>query len=202
MGHMLIASQWILYFVIYSFIGWIWEVLYVRVTEHRWNNQGFLAGPYLPIYGFGAVVAIALVAPLEVDPFWKFVLCGVMATVAEYATHFGLEKLFGMRLWDYSKYPLNIRGRVCLFASLAFATMALFVIDIVHPLVMAAVGWLPGLVAIILAAVMVVVLVSEFSNSLAAATSFRRETLHGELRKLRRWTINRLQKAFPNLRHK
>ncbi|HMR72869.1 MAG TPA: putative ABC transporter permease, partial [Candidatus Saccharibacteria bacterium] len=196
----MLIAQLMIYFTVYSCIGWLWEVLYVRVTEHRWNNQGFLAGPYLPIYGFGALMAIVFIAPLPIDTFWKFILCGVLATIAEYITHFLLEKLFGMRLWDYSKFPLNIRGRVCLFASLAFAAMALFVINIVHPIFELIIGYLPAPLVIGSAGVFAVGLVSDFMNTLHAATLYRRGKLHSELRRMRRRTMERLARAFPILK--
>ena len=196
----MLFSQLILYFVVYSFIGWVWEVLYIRVTEHRWSNQGFLAGPYLPIYGFGALMAIIFIAPLPIDTFWKFVLCGVLATIAEYITHFLLEKLFGVRLWDYSKFPLNIRGRVCLFASLAFAAMSLFAINIIHPFFELIVGGLPALLVFALAGLCIVGLVADLVNTLQAAMSYRRGTLQSELRRMRRRTMQRLSRAFPILK--
>ena len=48
-------AQWVLFFFLYSFLGWIWESSFVSIREHRWVNRGFLHGPLLPIYGFGAV---------------------------------------------------------------------------------------------------------------------------------------------------
>ena len=45
-----------LYFMAYAVIGWIYEV-FLEVVVYRWgfSNRGFLFGPYLPVYGFGAV---------------------------------------------------------------------------------------------------------------------------------------------------
>lgn len=51
-------AQWVLYFFIYSFLGWVWESCLVSVQQHRWVNRGFLNGPFLPIYGFGAVAIL------------------------------------------------------------------------------------------------------------------------------------------------
>ena len=49
------VSQWVLLFFLYSFCGWCWEVFLYLVKERRFVNRGFLFGPILPIYGFGAV---------------------------------------------------------------------------------------------------------------------------------------------------
>lgn len=172
---MLTYAQFLLYFTLYSFVGWLCELLFVRQVEHKWINRGFLTGPYLPIYGFGALVAILCIAPLPIDAFWKFILCALLATIAEYAIHVLLEKLFGMRLWDYSQFPLNLHGRVCLFTSLAFAGMALLVIDIVHPPVEALVTQLPAWLLIPAALVLTVILLADLVNAVTTATAFRRD---------------------------
>ena len=51
------------YFLLYNFIGsavaiggWLWEALIYLITEHRFVNRGFFYGPYLPVYGAGAVL--------------------------------------------------------------------------------------------------------------------------------------------------
>ena len=49
-----------LYFMIYSFFGWILEVLYHAITKGKIINRGFLNGPVCPIYGFGAVGVLML----------------------------------------------------------------------------------------------------------------------------------------------
>ena len=50
--------QWIAFFIIYCLIGWIGESLYVSWEHRKWVNRGFLHGPFLPIYGFGAVIIL------------------------------------------------------------------------------------------------------------------------------------------------
>ena len=45
-----------IYFVMYSIIGWTYEVLLEAFVEHRgFVNRGELFGPYCPVYGFGAL---------------------------------------------------------------------------------------------------------------------------------------------------
>ena len=50
--------DYLIYFFIYAFIGWVVEVSYHAVTKGKFINRGFLAGPYCPIYGFGAISVI------------------------------------------------------------------------------------------------------------------------------------------------
>ena len=59
------VSQWVLLFFLYSFCGWCWEVFLYLVKERRFVNRGFLFGPILPIYGFGAVGILLTCVPVE-----------------------------------------------------------------------------------------------------------------------------------------
>ena len=45
-----------IYFICFSFIGWIYEVILFLIEDHILVNRGFLYGPWLPVYGFGGVV--------------------------------------------------------------------------------------------------------------------------------------------------
>ena len=58
-------NQWLLFFFIYCFIGWIWESCYVSVENKKWVNRGFLRGPMLPIYGFGAIIILVATIPVK-----------------------------------------------------------------------------------------------------------------------------------------
>ena len=145
-----------LYFIVYSFIGWIVESLFRSVVEKgRPVNSGFLFGPFIPVYGFGALVFVVMGEIVSPLPFAvQLVLFTLSATVLEYATSVLLEKLFGMKLWDYSNFPindsyhinlpLNINGRVCLLFSLFWAGLIAFQILILHPLVAELVTTIPS----------------------------------------------------------
>ena len=61
-------SQWVLFFFLYSFLGWIWESCYVSVRKHRWVNRGFMHGPMLPLYGSGAMVVLIVTIPVRDNP--------------------------------------------------------------------------------------------------------------------------------------
>ena len=42
-----------LVFIVGCSLGWLLELFFRRIVHKKWGNQGFLIGPYLPIYGFG-----------------------------------------------------------------------------------------------------------------------------------------------------
>ena len=58
-------TQWLAFFFIYCFFGWCFESVYVSVHEHRWVNRGFMTGPYIPLYGSGAVLMLFLTIPVR-----------------------------------------------------------------------------------------------------------------------------------------
>ena len=113
-------AQWALFFFLYSFLGWIWESGYVSLREKRWMNRGFLNGPLLPIYGFGAVFILLFTLPVAANPLLVFLMGMAGATLLEYVTGSFLENTFHVRYWDYSMYRWNLHGHICLAASLCW----------------------------------------------------------------------------------
>ena len=107
--------NFILLFFIYAFLGWCIEVTLKFFQFHRFINRGFLAGPWLPIYGSGATLITILVkglSSLESSVGTTFVISFVLCGIVEYMTSFVLEKRFHARWWDYSQKPMNLHGRV------------------------------------------------------------------------------------------
>lgn len=116
-----------LYFLAYSFIGWAWEGTISLVRDHKIVNRGFLAGPYCPIYGCGAMIFVAMMHYTD-NPFIMFFVGGLLACVLEYLTSYVMEKLFNARWWDYSNDKFNLNGRICLLGYLVFGAGAVGVL--------------------------------------------------------------------------
>ena len=123
------------YFIIYSFLGYICEVVYVAIITKHIGDRGYLFGPLVPIYGFGAL--LILVSLNWAYNYWYLVLpLGFLITTAlEYVVSFVMELLFKKRWWDYSDKFLNINGRVCLRNSLMFTALVALVIYVLQPYV-------------------------------------------------------------------
>ena len=85
-----------------------------------WVNCGFLYGPYLPIYGFGAVLMLLALQALAEQPDLVFLLGAALSGAVEWLSGEALWALYGQRWWDYTGYPYQIRGFVCLHSVLAF----------------------------------------------------------------------------------
>jgi len=121
-------------FFIYSFIGWIIEMIYQYFRIKKTYNRGFLIGPYCPIYGSGAILMIILLKKYMNEPLTLFVMSIIIFSILEYLTSFAMEKLFKARWWDYSKYRFNINGRICLETMIPFGLAGLIAMYIVNPI--------------------------------------------------------------------
>lgn len=129
---LLTISKYIVWLGIYSFIGWIYESGLRSFTNKRWYNSGFLNGPYIPIYGFGAILDIYFLSNLN-DPIKIFLYSAIINCLLEYLTSWWMEKVFHGRWWNYSQKPLNINGRIYYGGFLAFGSFATFVILYFQP---------------------------------------------------------------------
>ena len=124
-----------LIFILFSFIGWISEVIYVGVTSaHKFVNRGFLYGPLCPIYGFGGVMILMLPPSLYKTWIPLFFASMILCTIVEYFVSWLMEKLFHTRWWDYSHYKIQLNGRICLLNSILFGFLGVVVIHFVYPL--------------------------------------------------------------------
>lgn len=128
-------NQYVWFFIIYSFLGWWLEVTFQAVTIGEFINRGFLNGPVTPIYGFGMVILLYFLTPLVDQLIPLFIAAVFLTSTLEFITGFLLEKLFHDKWWDYSELPFNIKGYVALSFSLAWGLAAVFVLEIIHPLV-------------------------------------------------------------------
>lgn len=125
----------ILLFFIAGLIGFLWETLLEFRRSGVVRNRGFLTGPILPIYGYGAILSILLCYKYRKTPIKHTLLIMLYSSVLEYAASFILELMFKVRWWNYYKYPLNINGRVCLRGTIIFAILASSFVYIIAPTV-------------------------------------------------------------------
>lgn len=124
-----------IYFIIYSFIGWLMEVICKFFEYKRYINRGFLIGPICPIYGYGVLLIILLIGRDTSDVLAVFLKSILVCSILEYSTSFFMEKLFHARWWDYSSKRFNINGRICLETMLPFGILGTTVIYLIHPVI-------------------------------------------------------------------
>lgn len=174
-------AAWFWYFILYSFLGFLLEVVFARITRNpKLDRKCFYFLPLCPVYGLGALLILAPAPLLWGRPALLALWSALAATAAEYWMSLLYEKVFLVSFWDYSHLPFNIGGRVCLVFSLCWCVLGLAVVYGVHPIVHAAAGsiprWLtmPAALFFVLDAVFTL-LVLRRERSAAALMWYRRE---------------------------
>lgn len=125
--------QWLLIFYIYAFAGWLFECIVVSVQQKRLVNRGFLRGPMLPIYGFGAIIMLYTAMPLHSDLIKVYFAGVVVATIFEYIVGVLMEAIFHVKYWDYSEHKFQFQGRICLQSSLAWGVLSVLLVGVFQP---------------------------------------------------------------------
>lgn len=127
-----VATYFLLY-IIYSFIGWMIEVVCKFIQKHRFINRGFLIGPICPIYGKGSLLIIFLLSPYKSRPILLFVMAILICSILEYFTSYLMEVVFKTRWWDYSTKKFNINGRICLGTMIPFGILGCLLVYLINP---------------------------------------------------------------------
>ena len=130
------------YFLLYSFIGWLGEVVYAFYVHRHFVNRGFLNGPLCPIYGVGALIFVGL-GRIITQPIPLFFIAAISATLLEFLTGFLLKTIFHRRYWDYSHSFLNVCGYISLGGTLVWGIAGVLTVHVLHPLVLGLVNLIP-----------------------------------------------------------
>lgn len=131
-------SVWslIVVFLGLSFCGWLWEVGMHLVSYGNFVNRGALHGPWLPIYGTGAILILTVLYRFRRNPALEFAATIVVCGFLEYMTSLIMEiATGGMKWWDYSGYFLNLNGRICAEGLLVFGIGGLAIVYVIAPIV-------------------------------------------------------------------
>ena len=138
----LIKVFWIFTFV--SVIGCILETIVCIVQEGHFEvRQGVIYGPFIPVYGAGAVLFYLLVPRVtgattenakEISSLKIFVYTAVLGGITEYLFSYMQECLFGTVSWEYSSLRFNVNGRTSLLHCLYWGLGGILFIKLMYPL--------------------------------------------------------------------
>ena len=122
------------YFVIFSILGLIIETLYGLVTKGVIESRkSFLYGPFCAIYGVGAVIMILGLQKFKKNNYTLFWGGFLIGSLVEYIVSWIGEMVFHVKWWDYSNLPFNINGRICIWFSLFWGVLAIYLMTYIHP---------------------------------------------------------------------
>ena len=206
-------------FLLYSFIGFICETLFCAIIDKKFSPRGFLCGPLIPIYGFGAIFILFALLRYKSDPLVVFVFGMIICSALEYFTSFLLEKIFHNMWWDYNNYKYNVNGRICLLNSIMFGFGSLAIIYLIEPLIDKFIMFIPHNIFNISLILITIVFIADIIYSCVVAFNLRNrliiveelkseklskipllfeKTLKERMAKFKIFP-SRLLKAFPNL---
>ncbi len=203
-----------LYFIIYSFIGYIVEVIAISLNYNKLIlSRGYLIGPIIPVFGVGVLSILYLLDKYSNDLITAFVLAVVLCSVIEYTTSYLMEKIFKLRWWDYYDKKFNVNGRIALDYAVYFGLAGVFILKVFHPFLSKVIHSIDPLVIIVISTIFAFLFIIDFIVSTEIIFSFKKNInklvkrdstmkIKREVRsvlKTRSPLLIRLIKAFPNI---
>lgn len=165
--------QWLFFFYFYCFFGWCFESVYVSIKNKKLINRGFIRGPFLPLYGSGALMMLVVSAPVQDSLVLTYVMGCIGATILEYITGVVMETIFKIKYWDYSKQKFNFQGHICLSSSLAWGGLTILMTEVLHQPVEDFVRGIPEKTLLPIVFILTVVIVADFTLSFREAIDLR-----------------------------
>ena len=215
----LVLSKIFINFLVYSFMGYIMEIIICSIKYKKLVNRGFLFGPICPIYGVGALLICWGLGRYESNPVLVFVLGMIITSTVEYYTSYIFEKIFHNKWWDYSDRPDNINGRICLGNCLGFGVGSILIIFVFQPTILYFMSFIHDKFILIFATIAFVLLIADLISSSIIAYNLRTRIIVAEElkrdkiimlpkmleKKYRdqiakiRFKTNRIMKNYPNM---
>ena len=205
---MLSYDDIMLFFTIYSFLGWALESIFASINKREFVNRGFLNGFLCPIYGFGAILTVqfsSLLLHLLGNNLYMVCLnlfiTVISVTILEYITGFLLETIFNCRWWDYSNNKINLKGYICLKFSLIWGLLTILLIKLIHPFVFKLVAAIPvsykNIFTILLLLYFLIDLTNSVYDALDLCNFISNYTYNFPIKKIKKY--KRFFNAFPGL---
>ncbi|MDE7247020.1 MAG: hypothetical protein K2N43_03955 [Lachnospiraceae bacterium] len=165
--------QWLFLFYFYCLAGWCFESVYVSLKSRKWVNRGFMRGPFLTLYGSGAIMMLVVSRPFADDVLLTYIAGVIGATALEYVTGVTMEALFKVRYWDYSQRFLNFQGHICLRSSLTWGLFTVLMTRVIHRPIEKMMYMIPGQVLYYVTVILTVYIVADFTLSFKTALDLR-----------------------------
>lgn len=122
-------------FILYSFLGWILEEVYCFCITQNFKEEGFLIGPFKPMYGFAMAILINIYTVFNVNKFILGILFFIIPTFIEYLSGVLLKKVFNKQYWDYRNNKFNFRGLICFKFSIYWGILSGITVIVINPII-------------------------------------------------------------------
>ena len=190
-------NSWLVYFYFYCIFGWVFESTYVSLRTHKLTNRGFMKGPWLPLYGSGAILVLLVTLPYADHPVGVYFAGMIAATILEYITGVVMVKLFKVRYWDYSYKKIQFQGHICLSSSLAWGGLSLLMVYVIHPPIVKFIAMWNENVVNILTFIVTICMAYDFANAFREAMDLRALIIEAEeLKKRMEEVVAEKREAF------
>lgn len=170
---MITMYRYILFFLIFSFCGWLMEVIFKFIQNGKFVNRGFLVGPVCPIYGICGGIFYSVFSNISYNFLSVFIISFLLCAVIEYLASYILEELFQARWWDYSHKKYNLNGRICLRNLLFFGAMGWFCVYFFNSFVLNIIYSIPSPYSVSLAYILLALFIIDVFISVQLVSSLK-----------------------------
>jgi len=124
-------------FVIGSFFGTVLETFWALFAEGHFEMRvGWVLGPFIPVYGVGAVaITLCLYKLHSKSDVIVYLASAAIGATFEYLCSYFQEKFLGTISWDYSDTPFNLDGRTNLMFALIWGFLGLVWLRNLYPFI-------------------------------------------------------------------
>lgn len=167
------------YFIVYSILGYVIETLYGLLTKGVIESrQSMLYGPFCCIYGLGAICLLCIPKSAKKNNWTLFIAGFIIGSVVEYVVSWVGEVIFNIKWWDYSNFPLNINGRVCVYFSIFWGILTICLNKVINPTVDKVLGKIPMKILHVLTVIIMIFMAFDFIISSFALKMFETRLIY------------------------
>lgn len=199
-------TDFIWYFLFYSFMGWVMEVGFCALLRKQFRNRGFLSAPLLPSYGIAFCILLVVLPQLNGHYAVQFLVVMIVVSVVERIVDEFTGQVGKSIKWERGHDGLlsgNGKG-----AAIGILIAAVYYMSylVVHPLFLGVTLLIPETVKNVVAAVACFAAAMDFSAVLYAVRTGKTQKYEARQenaiwKRAARWIFdsvrNRLQKAYP-----
>lgn len=127
------AGYFMFNFFLYGVIGWIIEEVYCKAVTGHFQEDGFLYGPFKPMYAIAMSILILIQDTFQLPALLLLIPCAIIPTTVEYLSGLLTRHVFHKDYWDYHRFKFNFQGLICLQFSICWTVLAYIGIQYVQP---------------------------------------------------------------------